>query len=454
MKLALNTIIIGERQRIELGDLEDLDSMTDPEVGQICPIVVHKTLLGYELVDGRRRLEKATRLGWKEVEVLERDQLTPVQKQKIELLADIGRKERSWQEICLSVAKIHRIMERERERDGGSEWTIRQMASFTGFPKSNIGYMLQVAEGLVVVPRDEGLWACNNYVSAMVLINERNFKDVHAELERRREAVRDLIPAVPPAPTMLVFRERVPGSGMQEPVYVDRTTGVEVASPSSPVQPPDTTAPEPMLTLQRRAELYNEEYAHLGPPNTPLFYINKNEREFIHALWVIGGGNVSDFYGSYQIEYLKRIACLFPDCKGAHEVLHLFSGSLPPSDEYSRVGQDPTGQYKSDIECDAHQLSTFLPFHPKLIYADPPYSKEDSEHYENAMVNRAAIVQQCGLVLRPGGYLVWMDQAWPVFSNETFQFVGCIGYIRSTGNRFRMVSIFRKHATPPISEYD
>lgn len=193
--------------------------------------------------------------------------------------------------------------------------------------------------------------------------------------------------------------------------------------------------------LYQRAELYNRTYPHLLPLQVGL----NSGTPFLSGFWFVGGGNVSDFYGSYQVEYLKRIATLFPDCKGRQEVLHLFSGSLPPSEDYMRVGQDPTGKYKSDLEVDAHYLSSFLPPNKfSLIYADPPYSQEDSEHYENAMVNRAKIISEAAKVMKPGGWLVWMDQALPLFSNNEIRLVGCISYIRSTGNRFRCVVIFQK----------
>lgn len=197
-------------------------------------------------------------------------------------------------------------------------------------------------------------------------------------------------------------------------------------------------------TLQQRADFYNTKFRHLGPPNTPLYVGSGGGRQMLTGFWFVGGGNVSTFYGSYQTAYLERITSLFPDCIGTKEVLHLFSGSLPPSNDYSRVGNDPTGQYKSDLQIDAHHLSAYLPFNPSLIYADPPYSEEDSQHYKNSMVNRAVVLEQCGLVLKPGGFVVWQDQALPIFSNDLLQLVGAIGYIRSTGNRFRMNSIFRK----------
>ena len=200
------------------------------------------------------------------------------------------------------------------------------------------------------------------------------------------------------------------------------------------------------FSLQQRADFYNEVFQHLDSPNTPLTVHQRNNRPFLHGFWFVGGGNISSFYGSYQEQYLNRISTLFPDCRGRHSCVHLFSGSMPPSDDYLRVGKDPTGQYKSDFEVDAHSLSSFIEFNPSLIYADPPYSREDSEHYENSMVDRARIVKECALVLKPGGYLVWMDQALPIFSNDILQLVGGISYVRSTGNRFRLISIFRKHA--------
>jgi len=215
-----------------------------------------------------------------------------------------------------------------------------------------------------------------------------------------------------------------------------------------PVQLPDKT-PAKHLSLRERSMAYTQAFNHLGPPNTPLFYINKDGREFIHGFWFVGGGNISSFYGSYQIEYLKRINSLFPDVKGKQEIVHLFSGSIPLCDDYTVVGLPDNDGHQPDIICNAEQLSSGLPFQPFLIFADPPYSIEDSEHYANAMVDRKKVLSECAIVLKPGGYVVWIDQALPVFANEELNLVGAIAYIRSTGNRFRVVSIFRKPICQP-----
>lgn len=193
------------------------------------------------------------------------------------------------------------------------------------------------------------------------------------------------------------------------------------------------------LSLHQRAEFYNSAF----PDNNPLHVDTFAGKPFIVGFWFVSGGNVSDFYGSYQVNYLKRVTSMFPD---ATKVVHLFSGSMPPSDKYVRVGIDPTGQHKADLKIDAHALSSHLPFKPDLIYADPPYSIEDSLHYQNSMVNRQKILKECGAVLQPGGFLVWQDQSLPLFSNNRLRFVGCISHIRSTGNRFRCNVFFQKPA--------
>jgi hypothetical protein len=156
-------------------------------------------------------------------------------------------------------------------------------------------------------------------------------------------------------------------------------------------------------------------------------------------MWFLGGGRHSAYYGAYHSNYLDRIQTLFPD---ATKVVHLFGGSIPPDKSYTRVDSNAT--LNPDIVGDAEKLSSFLPFHPDLIYADPPYSIEDAEHYKTGLINRPRVLAECGEVLQPNGYVVWLDQALPVFSNDQLNLVGMIGYIRSTGNRFRCVSIFHK----------
>jgi hypothetical protein len=160
-----------------------------------------------------------------------------------------------------------------------------------------------------------------------------------------------------------------------------------------------------------------------------------------YGMW-FGGQNYkgSGYYGAFPAGFLKRITSLFTDCE---EVLHLFSGSIPLGD-YDRVDMNPANG--AEYTCIAHELSDFLPKnHYDVIYADPPYTDEDSNKYGTPSCNRNKVVKECNKILKPGGFLVWLDQVLPMFRKDELEMVGSIGYVRSTNHRFRVVTVFRKH---------
>lgn len=441
MQLKITDIIIGERQRIDLGDLSDLDSMSDPDVGQILPIIIDQHNV---LTDGRRRLAKAVSLGWTHVRVEIQDNISELSKQKKELFADVGRKDRTWQEKCIAISKLYYMIKLEKEGES-LRWGYRQMAEFMGtLSIGAISDWLKLNEHLRKIPQDLELWTAPGYVAAIEVLRQREENAASIELDKRRARTFDQqIQAAMPVSDFIdmVGALGQPSTGIegQSPVQLLNTTNsLGTVQPQTPVTKPTNNLPR---TLAERAMIYNKAYAHLGTPNTPIIFQHSNSRDFIHAFWFVGGGNISDLYGSYQVEYLKRITTLFPET--GSDVVHLFVGGIPASPDYVRVGL-PQTDVKPDIECDAHQLSSFLKFKPRLIFADPPYSVEDSEHYANSMINRERVMSECGIVMAEGGYLVWLDQSLPIFDGNLLQFVGAISMIRSTGNRFRVVSIFKK----------
>jgi hypothetical protein len=254
MKIPVEKINIGVRQRIDLGDLTDLDSIADKDVGLICPIIVHRVGAGYELVDGMRRLTKVKQLGWKEVEVFEKDTLTVAQKELCEFFADVARKDRTWQEQCIATHKLFHILRFEK-REEGQTWTVRSMEKFCGMSKTEVHYRLKVAEGLLVDPRDEELWGVEGISSAQKLLLSRANKATTAELERRR---------------MLVSQANAmsqSGEPMEKVIVAAGSDLLEAIEPSA-VQVTDTTAegaaPASAAPIKVRIFGYNKNYDGQG----------------------------------------------------------------------------------------------------------------------------------------------------------------------------------------------
>lgn len=181
-----------------------------------------------------------------------------------------------------------------------------------------------------------------------------------------------------------------------------------------------------------RVRSYNKKF-----PNYPSMWFDK---DWMLGVWNIGNNyRGSGYYGSYPPSYLKRIGALFTDRKN---ILHLFSGSLPPGD-YTRFDRQP--EMNPDVcgeasELDQHFDATSF----DIIYADPPYSETDANHYGTCLINRNKIVKSCFKLLEVGGFLCWMDQVLPMYSRKEFRRVGEIMITRSTNHRVRAVFIFQK----------
>jgi hypothetical protein len=186
-------------------------------------------------------------------------------------------------------------------------------------------------------------------------------------------------------------------------------------------------------SLIERANFYSKIF-----PDFPELVVGKDGR--ITGIWIMGNNyHTKGDYGAYPHGYEKRIESLFPDCC---PTLQLFSATLPLSPNYLRFDIRP--EY-ADVVGDAHKLSTYFAENMfEIIYADPPYSIEDCEHYGTPMVNRNQIVKECYKILKPNGFLIWLDQVLPMYRKDEFRMVGVIGMVKSTNHRFRVITIFQK----------
>jgi hypothetical protein len=219
------------------------------------------------------------------------------------------------------------------------------------------------------------------------------------------------------------------------------------------------------LTLAERAVSYNTAFAKFSA-QAPM---SANDEWYEHPLiatkrwligvWMIGNDyrNKRKYYGQYPPTYLRRIMWIFPDCT---RILHLFSGSLTKGDIedlMEKVGRkkgywvadrfDLNEEYEPEFVGEALDMATIVPTKRDLIIADPPYSEEDAQHYGKCLVNRNKVVKECYKVLKPGGFLVWLDQVEPMYRKDKLNLCGTINVIRSTNHRVRDVFIWEKIST-------
>jgi hypothetical protein len=198
--------------------------------------------------------------------------------------------------------------------------------------------------------------------------------------------------------------------------------------------PFDDDHPRPgTLTWPERIENYRR---LIGVP-----YIG-HENGWTYGTWFIGNSyeKKTDYYGAYQGNFLKRIAALFPDRK---RVLHLFAGKVDlaafPGDTLD-IRPDLAPTYCVNAEtCDGVPLHEY-----DFVLADPPYSAGDAEHYGTPMVSRNQVMKTLAAGLRPGAYVAWLDQVYPMFAKVALQPEAVIGIVGSTNHRFRVLAVFRR----------
>lgn len=221
------------------------------------------------------------------------------------------------------------------------------------------------------------------------------------------------------------------------------------------------------LTMRERRDAYAQSaVGKKFPASVP--WIADDER--LYAQWVLGQDyrSKSGYHGSFPPNYIERVMAMFPD---AERVLHLFAGSLPKSDKYTRL--DMRDDIPTDVVGDASKCDEIFKGRTfDLIHADPPYTQEDAIRYGVPMVNRNKVVESATKILEPGGYLVWLDMTLPMYAKVALEFAGQIGVLpvndapvheevvptgveglefagqvgisRSTNHRFRVVTIWRR----------
>ena len=187
------------------------------------------------------------------------------------------------------------------------------------------------------------------------------------------------------------------------------------------------------VSLITRAESYRLRFPKYPPP---VVY-----GDWLYGIWEIGNDYKGNgFYGSYPPRYLQRLQALFPDHPPA-TWLHLFSGALKATVGGMRA--DCNHELRPSVAADAARL----PFRDgsfSMVAADPPYTAADAARYGTKMVNRRAVMLELSRVVRPGGFVAWLDCVKPQYRKAEWKLFGEIGIARSTNHRVRFVFLFER----------
>lgn len=164
-KIPLTQILIEDRQRLDLGDVDSLArSLT--RYGQIQPIVLRQS--DNRLVAGGRRCAAASKLGWPDIDFVYREDLSDSTLGELELEENIRRKQISWQEQCLAIRQIHTKKSKESALESKS-WGHRETAEMLGIGgHSNVYTAIKVAQRLEQDPTRTGtIWKCESVSDAI-----------------------------------------------------------------------------------------------------------------------------------------------------------------------------------------------------------------------------------------------------------------------------------------------
>jgi DNA modification methylase len=151
--VSVESIIVEDRARTELGDLEQLQNSIK-RLGQLNAIIVHKKDNG--LVAGYRRYICHKNLGLKKIRVKYYENLSDLEKKVIELEENLH-KELEWDEQSKLRAEIHMLLQKEHgkavkgHKSGG--WSLEDSANYLNVAIGTISQDVALIEAMKALPK-------------------------------------------------------------------------------------------------------------------------------------------------------------------------------------------------------------------------------------------------------------------------------------------------------------
>lgn len=189
--IELSKILIVDRQRYELGDLERLAASLETN-GQIHSVLLRQ--VDSRLVAGGRRCAAVELLakGGRSVKGLPighirfeyRENLTDEELAELELEENIRRKSLTWQENVFAICKLHKLYT-QRNTLLGTKWGQRETGELLGVSTTPVFNALKLAEYLERDRNKGGIWLCDSPSEAVRFILKEQVDSATQEKARR-----------------------------------------------------------------------------------------------------------------------------------------------------------------------------------------------------------------------------------------------------------------------------
>lgn len=228
--LPLSSILVADRERIDLGDIEGLmESIVT--WGQLMPLLIRRE--DNRLIDGGRRFEALTRLQLPDALVLFREDVTDDELKILEVETNERRKPLTWIEKARAIVKIHKLRSRSSARIGES-WTQFATGELLGVQVAQVNYAIAVVEKL----QDPAspLHKAASMAEALRMLVQAREDELHERLNKQTIAAVAAASTVVPVVESSELVEQSTGIELDDLLGVDPTT-----QPTSPGDPTSST---------------------------------------------------------------------------------------------------------------------------------------------------------------------------------------------------------------------
>lgn len=193
-EIDITSISIEDRLRKDFGDISDLAADIQLN-GLIQPIVVTSN---HRLVAGERRLRAHKHLGLTTIKAVYIEVLDEAHLTRLEASENIARKDFTWQERVLAIAKVHSRMSVEAALKSET-WGVRETGRLLGTGKSPVGYAVFISEYLHA--NDEEIWKADSMQDAYRVVLKRREEEANALLV---QTSKPKTPGLTPTPKVVV----------------------------------------------------------------------------------------------------------------------------------------------------------------------------------------------------------------------------------------------------------